>query len=141
MKTRNKAADFCESMAQAESRWNIPKREQTRAKSGDCSAFRGGRIYKEPLVEWLREHPAKAGEGQGENLRAEKMKKQIEKLALEIDVTRGKLVERETTKQFFGEVMSDLFDILARHLDRENFNRVSRELKTAIGTRGECTAL
>jgi hypothetical protein len=141
MKTRNKTADFCESMAQAESRWHIPKREQIRAKSGDCSAFRGGRIYKEPLVEWLRDHPAKSGEGQAESLRAEKTRKQIEKLALAIDRERGKLIERAAAKQFFGEVMSDLFDILARYLDRENFNRVSRELKTAIGTRGECTAL
>ena len=69
-------------MAQAESRWHIPKREQIRAKSGDCSAFRGGRIYKEPLVEWLRDHPAKAGDGQAENIRTERVRKQVEKLAL-----------------------------------------------------------
>jgi hypothetical protein len=141
MKTRNKTADFCESMAQAESRWHIPKREQIRAKSGDCSAFRGGRIYKEPLVEWLREHPAKAGEGQAENLRTEKTRKQIEKLSLEIDTQRGKLVARETVKTFFGEVVSDLFSILDRHLSREVFNLVSRELKNAIGTRGELNTL
>jgi len=141
MKTRSKTAEFCESMAQAESRWHIPKREQIRAKSGDCSAFRGGRIYKEPLVEWLQAHPGKAGDGQAENLRTEKTRKQIEKLALEIDAARGKLVERETVKTFFGEVISDLFSILDRHLSREVFNIVSRDLKTAIGSRGECTGL
>jgi len=139
MKTRNKPPEFCESMRQAESRWHIPKREQIRAKSADCSAFRGGRIYKEELVEWLRDHPAKAGEGQAENLRVEKTRKQIEKLALEIDVARGKLVSRETAKQFFGEVMADIFDLLDRDLDRAQYNRIARELKTRIGTRAEAT--
>lgn len=141
MKTRNKTADFCESMAQAESRWHIPKREQIRAKSGDCSAFRGGRIYKEPLVEWLRDHPAKVGEGQAEKLRTEKTRKQIEKLALEIAMARGKLVERETVKTFFGEVMADLFEVIGRHVSRDVFNALSRDLRNAIGSRGECTAL
>ncbi len=141
MKSKNKTPEFCETLRQAESRWRIPRSELSRAKAEDCSAFRGGRIYKEPLVEWLRAHPAKVGDGQAENLRTEKTRLQVEKLALELAVTRGKLIERETAKQFFGEVMSDLFDILARYLDRENFNRISRELKTAIGSRGECTAL
>jgi len=139
MKTRNKTAEFCESMAQAESRWHIPKREQIRAKSGDCSAFRGGRIYKEPLVEWLKANPSAPGAGKDESLRARKMEKQIEKLEIEIEATRGRLISREVVREFSAGLVGDLFEILGRYLDRDLFNTVSRELKIRIGSRAEAT--
>ena len=141
VKTKNKTPEFCETLRQAESRWHISRAELSRAKAAGCSGFRGGRLYKIEIVEWLRDHPAKVGEGQAENLRTEKTRKQIEKLALEIDVTRGKLVARETAKQFFGEVMADLFEIIGRHVSRDVFNALSRDLRNAIGSRGECAAL
>ena len=89
------------------------------------------------IVEWLAANPRPAGEGQVENIRLEKTRKQIEKLSLEIDTQRGKLVSRETAKQFFGEVMADIFDLLDKALDREQCNRIARELKTRIGNRAE----
>lgn len=124
-------------MRAVQSRWGIPRAEQVRAKSAGCEAFRGGRIYKAELVAWLAANPRPDGEGQVENIRLEKTRKQIEKLTLEIDTQRGKLVSRETAKQFFGEVMGDIFDLLEKALDREQYNRIARELKTRIGNRGE----
>jgi len=141
MKNKNKPREFCETLRQAEARWQIPRSELSRAKAAGCLGFRGGRLYKTEIVEWLAANPRPAGEGQVENIRVEKVRKQVEKLSLEIDTQRGKLVSRETAKQFFGEVMADIFSILAKHLGREVFNIVSRDLKTAIGSRGECTGL
>jgi hypothetical protein len=65
----------------------------------------------------------------------------LPRLELEIAVTRGKLVSREVVKQFFGEVMSDLFEVVGRHVSRDVFNALSRDLRNAIGSRGECAAL
>ena len=124
-------------MRQVQARWGIPRAEQVRAKSAGCPAFRGGRIYKAALVAWLKDNPAKPGEGQGESLRARKMEKQIEKLDIEIETARGKLCARELVQEFVGKLIADLFDILDRHLNRDLFNQVSRELKTRIGNRGE----
>ena len=137
MKTKNKPPEFCETLRQAEARWQIARSELSRAKAAGCLGFRGGRLYKMEIVAWLAANPRPAGGGQVENIRTEKMKKQIEKLSLEIDTHRGKLVSRETAKQFFGEVMADIFDLLDKALDREQYNRIARELKTRIGNRAE----
>lgn len=127
-------------MRQVQARWGIPRAEQIRAKSAGCPAFRGGRIYKAELVAWLKGNPAKPGEGVGENLRSQKLARQIAKLDIEIETARGKLIERSLVKEFCGKLIADLFDILDRHLARDIFNQVSRELKTCIGSRGEVNA-
>jgi hypothetical protein len=139
MKSKTNPA-WLETMRAVQARWGIPRAELVRAKSAGCEAFRGGRIYRDELVEWLAANPRPAGEGQVENIRVEKVRKQVEKLSLEIDTQRGKLVSRETAKQFFGEVVNDIFDLLDKALDREQYNRIARELKIRIGTRAEVTA-
>jgi hypothetical protein len=138
MKTKTNPA-WLETMRAVQARWGIPRGELVRAKSAGCEAFRGGRIYRDELVEWLAANPRPAGEGQVENIRTEKMKKQIEKLSLEIDTQRGKLVSRETVREFCGALVADVFDTLARFVDRDAYNSISRELKTRIGTRAEAT--
>jgi hypothetical protein len=130
---------WLETMRAVQARWGIPRAEQVRAKSAGCLAFRGGRIYQDELVAWLKENPRPAGEGQDGGLRARKMEMQIQKLEIEIETARGKLCAREVVREFCGGLVGDVFDILARYLDRDLFNTVSRELKIRIGTRAEAT--
>jgi hypothetical protein len=138
VKTRNKPPEFCETLRQAEARWQIPRSELSRAKAAGCLGFRGGRLYKTEIVEWLAANPRPAGEGQVENIRVEKVRKQVEKLSLEIDTQRGKLISREVVREFCGGLVGDVFEIVGRHVpDRESFNAISRELKAKIGKRGE----
>jgi hypothetical protein len=68
------------------------------------------------------------------------MEKQIEKLEIEIATARGNLCSREVVREFCAGLVGDVFDILARYLDRDLFNTVSRELKIRIGTRAEAPA-
>ena len=125
-------------MRAVQARWGIPRGELVRAKSAGCEAFRGGRIYRDELVEWLAANPRPAGEGQVENIRVEKVRKQVEKLSLEIDTQRGKLISREVVREFCGGLVGDIFEIVGRHVpDRESFNAISRELKAKIAGRGE----
>ena len=70
-------------MRAVQARWGIPRAEQVRAKSAGCEAFRGGRIYKAELVEWLRAHPPQTGGGQDESLKARKIEMQIQKLEID----------------------------------------------------------
>ena len=125
-------------MRQAESFWTIPKAEQTRAKSAGCPAFRGGRIIRDELVSWLKANPPAPGIGDAENLRAQKLRAQIGLLELQIARERGDLCERETVKEFCGALVSDIFEIVGRHVpDPGAFNAISAELRAKIGKRGE----
>jgi hypothetical protein len=139
MKTKNNPS-WLETMRAVQARWGIPRAEQVRAKSAGCLAFRGGRIYRDELVAWLKANPSAPGTGKDESLRARKMEKQIEKLEIEIEATRGRLISREVVREFCAGLVGDVFDILARYLDRDLFNTVSRELKIRIGTRAEAPA-
>ena len=127
-------------MRQAESFWTIPKAEQIRAKSAGCLAFRGGRIIRDELVSWLKANPPAPGIGDAENLRAAKLRAQIGLLELQIARERGDLCERETVKEFCGALVSDIFEIVARHVpDPGAFNAIAHELKAKIAGRGEVT--
>lgn len=138
MKSKTNPA-WLETMRAVQARWGIPRAEQVRAKSAGCLAFRGGRIYKAELVEWLRAHPPQSGEGQDESLKARKMEMQIQKLEIEIETARGKLCSREVVREFCAGLVGDVFDIVARFVDRDAYNSISRELKIRIGTRAEAT--
>ena len=125
-------------MRQAEARWGIPKAEIIRAKSAGCLAFRGPRIYRDELVLWIAANPRPAGTGDGDGLRAQKLRAQIGLLELQIARERGDLCERETVKEFCGALVSDIFEIVGRHVpDPGAFNAISAELRAKIGKRGE----
>jgi hypothetical protein len=136
MKTKNNPS-WLETMRAVQARWGIPRAEQVRAKSAGCLAFRGGRIYRDELVAWLKANPSAPGAGKDESLRARKMEKQIEKLEIEIATARGNLCSREVVREFCAGLVGDVFDIVARFVDRDAYNSISRELKIRIGTRAE----
>jgi len=124
-------------MGAAESLWGISASEQRRAKAAGCAAFRGSRVFREPLILWLKENPPAPGAGDAENLRAAKLKVQIALLENQLARERGDLVERDLVKEFCGALVADVFAILSPHLDRSTFNAVSAELRAKIGKRGE----
>lgn len=138
MKTHKKpVAEFAESMAAAFSLWGIPVSESRRAKGGGCKAFRGSRVFRGELIQWLKANPPLPGNGDAENLRAQKLRAQISLLEIQIAETRGELVERALVREFCGALVADIFAILSPHLDRSTFNAVSAELRAKIGKRGE----
>jgi hypothetical protein len=124
-------------MRQAEARWGIPKAEIIRAKSAGCLAFRGPRIYRDELVLWIAANPRPAGTGDGDGLRAQKLRAQISILEIQIAKERGDLVARETVKEEWGFWIAALFDIISAHVEKDVFNRISRELKARLGKRAE----
>lgn len=125
-------------MRQGESLWKIPKAEQIRAKSAGCLAFRGGRIIRDELIQWLKGNPRKPGTGDAENLRAAKLRAQIGLLETQLARERGDLCERALVREFAGALVSDIFEIVARHVpDPGAFNAISAELRAKIGKRGE----
>ena len=136
MKTRNKpVAKIAESMAAAESLWGIAVAEQRRAKAGGSSAFKGSRVFRDGLIEWLKKNPPAPGSGDAENLRAAKLKVQIALLENQLARERGDLVAKATVTEEWGHWISALFEIIGRHADRDLFNRISAELKAKLGTR------
>ena len=122
-------------MAAAESLWGIPVSEQRRAKAGGSSAFRGSRVFRDPLIEWLKKNPPAPGSGDGENLRAAKLKVQIALLENQLARERGDLVAKAVVTEEWGFWIAALFEIVGRHADRDLFNRISTELKAKLGSR------
>jgi len=122
-------------MASAESLWGIPVAEQRRAKAAGCAAFKGSRVFREPLLVWLKTNPPAPGAGDAENLRAAKLKVQIALLENQLARERGELVEKAVVAGEWGFWVGALFEIIGRHADRDLFNRISTELKSKLGTR------
>jgi hypothetical protein len=140
MKTKTKPLAYADTMRQAEARWGIPKAEIIRGKSAGCLAFRGPRIYRDELVLWIAANPRPAGTSDGDGLRAQKLRAQISILEIQIAKERGDLCERALVQEFAGALVSDIFEIVARHVpDPATFNAISRELKVKIAARGEVT--
>ena len=136
MKTQKKPVPkLAESMSAAEALWGIPVAEQRRAKGGGCSAFKGSRVFREPLILWLKENPPPAGAGDGDNLRAAKLRVQISLLENQLAKDRGELVAKAVVAEEWGFWIGALFEIIGRHADRDLFNRISTELKAKLGTR------
>jgi hypothetical protein len=136
LKTHKKpVAKIAESMGAAESLWGISVSEQKRAKAAGCAAFRGSRVFREPLIAWLKENPTPAGAGDGENLRGQKLKVQIALLENQLSRERGLLVEKAVVAEEWGFWVGALFEIISRHADRDLHNRISAELKAKLGTR------
>ena len=127
-------------MAAAFSLWGIPVSESRRAKAGGCQGFKGSRVFREPLLVWLKGNPPAPGIGDAENLRAAKLRAQIGLLELQIARERGDLCERELVREFAGALVSDIFEIVGRHVpDPGAFNAIAHELKAKIAGRGEVT--
>jgi len=122
-------------MGAAESLWGIPVGEQRRAKAAGCAAFKGSRVFREPLILWLKENPPAPGAGDGDNLRAAKLAVQIKLLENQLSRERGLLVEKAVVAEEWGFWVGALFEIIGRHADRDLFNRISSELKAKLGTR------
>jgi len=122
-------------MAAAESLWGISVSEQKRAKAAGCAAFKGSRVFREPLLVWLKTNPPAPGAGDGDNLRAAKLKVQIALLENQLSRERGLLVEKAVVAEEWGFWVGALFEIIGRHADRDLFNRISTELKAKLGTR------
>ena len=136
MKTQNKPGPkLAETMSAAESLWGIPVAEQRRAKAAGCAAFKGSRVFREPLILWLKTNPPAPGSGDGDNLRAAKLRVQIALLENQLAKDRGELVEKAVVAEEWGFWIGALFEVVGRHADRDLFNRISAELKAKLGTR------
>jgi hypothetical protein len=105
------------SMRAAAAAWELPMDEIKRAKNLGCGAFVGGsKIYRDVLVEWLRENPPEeAEEGEGglslekagrEEVERRKSIRQVRRLDIAIrsdnhklDVTKELYIPREQVKE------------------------------------------
>ena len=121
--------DACEDL-------QIPVSEVQRAKkSEECLAFYQAKIYKAPLVTWLAANPKEEIEvGQSTDvLRDRKLKAQVDKLELEVAVERGNFVAKAAVTQQWGKLITDIFDIVDKSVDRTTYNAIAKELKNRLG--------
>ena len=111
MKTKPKPiAEVAESMKSASALWGIPAAVLKAAKAAGCPAFRQQRVHRKPLVEWLREHPETAGEGEriaGEaELRRRRLAAQIELLELNVARAKGEVIDRAYAQEEWSRAAS-----------------------------------
>lgn len=121
--------DVCEDL-------QIPVSEVQRAKkSSDCLAFYNSKIYHSTLVTWLAANPKEEVEvGQSTDvLRDRKLKAQVDKLELEVAVERGNFVAKAAVTQQWGKLITDIFDIVDKSVDRTTYNAIAKELKNRLG--------
>ena len=124
------------SMASAAKMWQIDLSEVRRAKAGGCRAFRnGGKVYKNDLVPWLVANPRKPGDVEESDWKTRKIRAQVEKLELDVAMSRDKVVAKSEILDEWGKLITDLFDILDKSLDRATYNIVSKELRRWLGDR------
>ena len=94
--------DFVLSHGAAKKIWKIPAAELSRAKRDGCGAFKGNRIYRDPLLEWLKKNPRPelSNDPDFEDaLKNRKLLAVVEMLELKLSVEKGLVVKKDLVEQ------------------------------------------
>jgi hypothetical protein len=128
--------NVAQSVAQAAVLWGIDKGEVLRAKHAGCIAFRGSRVHRDRLIDWLEKNPPEASDDDSEEgLKKEKLKVQIELLKNNLAVEKEAVIPRSTVTAEWGKLIADIFDIIEKSTDRVTYNAIAKELKNRLGHR------
>ena len=119
-------------VAQAAKIWEIHPNEIKRARQGGAVAFLNGRIQREPLVKWLAENPPTASDLEELEWKERRVKAQALKTELEIEIKKGKYIERTIVEDAWGITLSKIHAIIFRHTDRIIGNAIMAEIKMEI---------
>lgn len=137
-KTKSETAD---SLAQASSRWNIPRQVMQAAKRAGCPAFAGSRIHRAELEKWIRENPAKAkaAEKQGQE-RQVLAELQRQKLQAEVDLLNSKntreeseTINRAAAKSEWHRAERIAFEIAGELMEPDHFRVFQSRTQSRIG--------
>lgn len=123
---------FAESMASAAAMYGIPMAELKRAKRAGCTAFRGPRVHRNEIVEWLKENPSDDTGDPIEELKRQQLLRVIRNLDLQYEKEVGTLIPREQAKSAWASATQKIQDVLGKLLEKETYNAVIKEIQREI---------
>ena len=142
--------EFVTTMNAAGKVWGISIQEIKRAKKNGCAGFRGARIYRDKLVEWLQIYPPKeATKGAGktpiedanpEELKRRKLIREVTRLDVAIqtdqhklDVVKERYIPRDSVKEEWTRLWAIIEDEAKGLMDKAVFpvfvSRVKAKIK------------
>ena len=113
MPAADEIPDVALSHAAAQKLWGIPLSELARAKREGCPAFKGSRIYRDPLIDWLKANPLPQITGRGdseEELKNRKLKAIVETLEHKLAIQRGEFVGKLEVQEEWARAISIIQD-------------------------------
>ena len=130
-------------MHQASAATGLSVIEIRKAKKAGCIAFRYGKIYKKELTDWIAAEKAKvpvpvvaideSETASDEEMESRKLRAQTLKAELELDIAKGKVINRDLVRTEWSTNLSAIFDILDKSLDRGIYNAIVKEVKIYLG--------
>lgn len=141
-KTPATASNFT-NMHQASAATGLSVIEIRKAKKAGCIAFRYGKIYKKELLDWIAAEKAKvpvpvaaideSDTASDEEMESRKLRAQTLKAELELDIAKGKVINRDLVRTEWATNLSAIFEILDKSLDRGIYNSIVKEVKIYLG--------
>ena len=146
-KKKSVTASNFTNMHQASAATGLSVVEIRKAKKAGCIAFRYGKIYKKELLDWIAAEKAKAPvaaideseTASDEEMESRKLRAQTLKAELELDIAKGKVINRDLVRTEWATNLSAIFDILDKSLDRGIYNSIAKEVKIYLGKKATHT--
>jgi hypothetical protein len=136
-----KIPEIAESMKSATALWGIPAAVLRSAKASGCGAFKGARVFRTPLLEWLKANQAVAGEAvkidiakanRGE-LEVEKLRAQTAMFILRTQMLDRTLILRTEATAEWSRAVSILEQEYRAFLEPAHFAVAQNRAKLRIG--------
>ncbi|MEO8617676.1 MAG: hypothetical protein ABI600_21285 [Luteolibacter sp.] len=135
MPSADEIPDVALSHAAAQKLWGIPGSELTRARREGCQAFRGNRIYRDPLLAWLKENPRPEITGDADTedaLKNRKLKAIVETLELKLAKERDELVPKSLVAEEWARGVAIVQEEAKTLMERDHYAVFITRIKARI---------
>lgn len=119
--------EYFDTMKQAASALELPLKILKKAKGAGCPAFRGSRVYREPLQEWLKENKEQIVASRSkEDVQIEKLLEEVRKLRISNDQKEKLVILKDKVKACNAACVDRVRTILEQKLENEYPSAVSQ---------------
>ena len=118
----------------ATEKWGMHITDIERARLAGCVAFRNNGIYRHDLEQWIEANPKSDGSSLDKvmDMKARRLQAQVDKLEIENAMRRDLLVSKNEVQELWGRIITDIFNIIDKSVDRLTYNAIAKEVKTRI---------
>lgn len=122
-----------DSMKAASAGMGVPIALLRAAKNAGCPAFRNGAsVFVEEYQQWVKANPEGTGPTDKESWQIEKLKKDCRKLDLQYEQELGDLIPKGELKDLMASAFAPIVGAMERHLEKNVYNAMCRDVKAAL---------
>ena len=128
--------NIAENMKAASTLWEIPMHIIKAAKAKGCPAFKQQRVYRDALIQWLKDNPEVMNGGDesaGESeLKRRKLLVQIQAIEYKLEKDKGEQVSISTVKEEWARGLAIVFEEAKQLMDQEIYQVFTTRCKAKL---------